>query len=147
MRLLFLGSIALVAARFFPEHRGISEHQLLNAICQVESGGREDCADGDGGRSIGPFQISQSYWEDAVESDPGLRGSWNDCRKRAYAERVVRAYMRRYVPGAWQRLDAAVISRTHNGGPTGARNPATLAYWRKVEKALQQVPFPASRPQ
>ena len=136
MRFLFLGPIALVAARFLPEHPGISERQLLDAICQVESRGREDCADGDGGRSIGPFQISRSYWRDAVEFEPSLGGSFDDCRKRDYAERVVRTYMRRYVPGAWERLDAPVISRTHNGGPIGAQKPATVSYWRKVQRAL-----------
>ncbi len=76
MRFLFLGPIALVAARFLPEHPGISERQLLDAICQVESRGREDCADGDGGRSIGPFQISRSYWRDAVEFELITRRGW-----------------------------------------------------------------------
>jgi len=30
------------------------------------------------------------------------------------------------------------LARTHKGGAKGARDPATLAYWRKVQKEMAQ---------
>ena len=38
---------------------------------------------------------------------------------------------------AWNRLDAQVIARTHNGGPAGARKSATVPYWFKVRETLK----------
>tara|TARA_R100000808_G_scaffold20650_1_gene44614 strand:- start:3973 stop:4413 length:441 start_codon:yes stop_codon:yes gene_type:complete len=135
---VILGVLALAApATAGPEGR-YSERQILDAIRQVESGGRDDCPDGDGGRSIGPYQVQRAYWEDATSFDPSLGGTYQDCRKRGYAEKVIRAYMRRYVSAAWTRLDAERIARTHNGGPRGASKTSTIAYWKKVQAELQK---------
>lgn len=109
---------------------------ILEAIRMVESGGRERPPDGDGGAAIGPFQIHRGYWQDALAKDPALDGDYQDCRDRAYAERVVDAYMRRWVPQAWQDGHAETIARVHNGGPEGASKKATLGYWRKVRAQL-----------
>jgi len=98
-----------------------------------------NCPDGDDGRSIGPFQICFDYWADAVQFDPSIGGTYDACRGRAYAERVVRAYMRRYVPRAWEARDAEVIARTHNGGPRGAQREFTRPYWEKVRKELYRI--------
>jgi len=114
----------------------LTHRQILDSIRMVESGGRDDCPDGDSGRSIGPFQIWSSYWKDAVSFDRSIGGKYQDCRNRTYSEKVVRAYMNRYVPRAWKTLDAEVIARTHNGGPRGARNDSTLKYWKKVRRVL-----------
>ena len=115
---------------------------VLDAIRLVESSGRDDCRDGDGGLAIGPFQIHRVYWLDAVQAEPALGPAaghdYQDCRDRRYAERVVAAYMQRYVPSAWLRGDAEVIARTHNGGPRGAQKNATDGYWRRVERALKR---------
>lgn len=115
--------------------------RILDAVRMVESGGNDRCADGDGGLAIGPYQIHRRYWEDAVAFEPDLgpaRGfAYDDCRRRDYAERVIGAYMRRYVPEAWERGDAEVIARTHNGGPQGARRDATLGYWERVRRRLR----------
>src|SRR5690606_21438428 len=93
--------------------------RLLDAIRMVESSDRPDPPDGDGGLAIGPYQIHRVYWLDAVEAEPSLGGRYEDCRRRGYAERVIAAYMRRYVPEAWEAADAEVVARTHNGGPQG----------------------------
>ena len=77
---------------------------------------------------------------------PSLGGTYEDCRDRAYAESVVRAYMTRYVPEAWRDSDAEVIARTHNGGPRGARKSATLDYWRRVEEELRRWDERAAEP-
>ena len=39
--------------------------EIIAALRMVESSGRDDPPDGDGGRSIGPYQIQRSYWQDA----------------------------------------------------------------------------------
>lgn len=113
-----------------------ARRQVLDAIRMVESSDRPNPPDGDGGLAIGPYQIHRVYWLDAVEAEPALGGRYEDCRRRAYAERVIAAYMRRYVPDAWQRARAEVIARTHNGGPQGSRRDATLRYWHKVRDVL-----------
>jgi hypothetical protein len=47
------------------------------------------------------------------------------------------AYWRRYAAAALAAGDLATLARVHNGGPGGARNPATLAYWRRVRAAME----------
>jgi hypothetical protein len=115
---------------------GPTRGEILRAICEVESRSRDDCPDGDGGRAIGPFQIHRRYWLDAVESDPSIGGRYEDCRDRAYAEKVVTAFLKRHAPEAWLAADAEALARTHNGGPKGASKAATAPYWRKVRKIL-----------
>ena len=106
---------------------------LLDAIRQVESGGN-DRAVGDSGRAIGPYQIWKSYWIDAVEYDPSLRADgYESCYDPEYARRVVIACMSRYGQGK----TAKDLARIHNGGPRGYKKSATLAYWSKVESALE----------
>lgn len=119
--------------------------RILEALQIVESGGlnRPTYPDGDRGRSIGPLQIGRLYWRDAVGFDPSLGGRYEDCRAVGYARRVVRAYMRRYVPEAWATADAEVIARTHNGGPRGPSKRSTLRYWEKFSRVLAS---PAVRP-
>ncbi len=118
-----------------------AQRRVLDAIRAIESGGQERPPDGQGGRHIGPFQISLAYWTDAAGGDASLRnGRYSDCRDRSYAERVVAAYMRRYCLRAWERGDAEVIARTHAGGPRGADRRSTLAYWARVRAILEAGP-------
>ncbi len=109
--------------------------EILEAIWMTETSGRLRPPDGDGGRAIGPFQIHKIYWIDSAQP-----GEYQDCRRRAYAERVVEAYMLRYVPEAWMAGDAEIIARTHNGGPRGRFKRATDRYWERVSKWLQKLP-------
>jgi len=110
--------------------------QILAAIRFVESSDRDDAPDGDGGKAIGVYQIHEVYWQDAVRAEPQLRGRYQDCRQRSYAERVVTAYMKKWAPAAWAAGDAETIARVHNGGPEGAKRDATQRYWEKVRAAL-----------
>lgn len=118
------------------ERRCWPQGEILDAIRTVESGNRDDVPDGDDGRAIGPYQIHEVYWRDAVAAEPSLGGNYQDCRQRDYAERVVAAYMRRWAPEAWDRGDAEVIARIHNGGPRGAALAATVGYWQRVRTRL-----------
>ena len=130
----------IFALAFAPTAYALTESEtvrLLAALKQVESGG--DCAavgDWDCGTptAIGCFQIHYVYWADAVEYDKTIGGEWNDCFNEAYAERVVRAYMKRYATKDATMKDMA---RIHNGGPRGHKKWATCVYWEKVLKVLK----------
>lgn len=116
--------------------RSWPREDVLAAIRFVESSDRDDVPDGDGGKAIGPYQIWFAYWQDAIAAEPSLGGDYQDCRRRDYAERVIGAYMRRWVPDAWEAGDAEILARVHNGGPRGMHNEKTLAYWEKVRRRL-----------
>lgn len=118
------------------ERRCWPREQILAAIRFVESSNRADVPDGDGGKAIGPYQIWFVYWQDAIAAEPSLGGTYQDCRDREYAERVIGAYMRRWVPDAWRAGEAEVLARVHNGGPRGPQNPKTDGYWRRVRGQL-----------
>ena len=113
-------------------------YSLLDAIRMVESGGNDNCEDGDGGRAIGPFQIHRGYWIDSR-----IPGDYEDCRDRDYSERVVTAYMKRWCPEAWQSRSprsVEIIARIHNGGPRGHLKKSTEPYARKVLHILALKP-------
>jgi hypothetical protein len=122
----------IVAAAFVAATANAQSDRLLDAIEQVESGGRTNVV-GDNGKAIGPFQIHRVYWQDAIEYDPSIGGSYSDCRDPHYARKVVRAYMSRYAPKG---ASDEVFARIHNGGPKGHRKAATEKYWVKVRKRL-----------
>lgn len=128
--LLLIGSPAEASRKIWPRR------DILDAIRFVESSGRDNPPDGDGGRAIGPYQIHRVYWLDATQFDAKLGGTYQDCRKRPYAEQVIDAYMRRYARAPWARGEAEIIARIHNGGPQGAKKRATLPYWQRVKRRL-----------
>lgn len=97
---------------------------FFNALHMIESSGRENPPDGDGGKAIGPYQIWEAYWKDAVEFDKSLTANgetYQSCRDKAYAKRVVIAYMNRYCNE--RRLGRVPtvkdMAACHNGGPNG----------------------------
>jgi hypothetical protein len=104
--------------------------------CVEADGKRHQVNQGDGGRAIGPLQIHQSYWKDALQANPSIGGSYADCEKWDYSVRVMRAYLTRYAPNSMAKKDWAVLARIHNGGPTGYKEKATKKYWEKVKKAM-----------
>ena len=111
---------------------------VLAAIRIVESNDDPNAV-GDGGDSIGCYQIQKCYWLDAKEFSD-LDGTYLDCYNRGYADRTVRCYMDRYATE--RRLGREVtqedIARIHNGGPNGYKKKATLKYWEKVKKELNR---------
>lgn len=143
MRLACLAALVALGThcwldRRIPVYAPIAD--ILHAIRMVESHDRPDVPDGDGGRAIGPYQVHEVYWRDALAQDPTLGGTYEDCRDRAYAERIIRAYMLRYAPEAWASGDAEIIARTHNGGPSGPDKASTAAYWERVRAVLRPQP-------
>jgi len=111
---------------------------LFDALWDVESSKRLNPPDGDGSRAIGPYQIWRIYWQSAIEFAPELGGTYEDCREKGYAEWIILAHWLRFCPAALERYDFETLARTHKGGAKGARDPATLAYWRKVQARLDK---------
>ena len=136
-------ALLLIAAHAMPQALKVAdldamrvEHRaFLDALAQVESGGKDDAV-GDNGKAIGRMQIWEIYHTDAVAHAPAIGGEYADCKGKAYAERIVMAYLHRYGKQALKGKDYEKLARIHNGGPRGHTKRATVKYWRKVEKAL-----------
>lgn len=102
----------------------------------MESGGETDPlnAVGDSGTSLGPYQITRGYYDDAVQQNPSLLDddrSYSNVRgegSEVYSEMVIQAYMDRYANE--NRLGRPAtdedIARIHNGGPNGYN---VTAHW------------------
>lgn len=125
-KLLFLAIASLATANAAPPEA------FWRALHHVETSGRLGPIKGDDGAAFGPLQIHRAYWQDS-----GVPGQYSDCADLTYSRRVVTAYLRRYARDAWDRADAMALARVHNGGPSGAKKRATLAYGRKVLNAMK----------
>lgn len=102
------------------------------AIHQVETSGKGIGTIGDNGKAYGPLQIHAGCFEDS-----NVLGEWKDCLKNLeLSKKVLRAYIKRYLPKNGTMLDAA---RIWNGGPKGHTKKATLEYSKKFEKRLKEV--------
>ena len=108
-------------------------NRLLPALAWVESK-NDPNAIGDGGAAIGIYQIHRVYWQDAVDFDKSLGGSYKDCFNPEYAKRVVRAYLKRY---GSTNATVEQLARIHNGGPKGYTKRATIKYWKKIQKEMK----------
>ena len=129
----------IVLSLFTTTAHAITEKELndvLAAIRVVESNNNPNAV-GDNGNAIGIYQIWKPYWKDATERS-GIDGKYLDCYNVDYADRIVRAYMKRYATE--RRLGRKVtqedIARIHNGGPNGYKKESTEKYWSKVKKIL-----------
>lgn len=114
-----------------------TKSDLLDAICQVESGCDSDAV-GDGGDSIGAYQIQYAYWFDAVQFDPSIGGVYKDVLNKDYSRKVIFAYWDRYATKKRLGHEPTLedLARIHNGGPNGCKKNATVIYWVKVDKVL-----------
>ena len=122
-------------------HAGVQtwpRRQVLDAIRWVESRDRPDAEVRVERGCVAPVDLVDLVRADreAVVAVGDLGGTYQDCRRRGYAERVVDAYMRRHAPEAWAAGDGQRIARVHNGGPRGHEKEATVGYWRRVRSRL-----------
>ena len=104
---------------------------LISALISVESS-NNDLAIGDQGRAIGCLQIHRSVVLD-VNRITGSHYRHQDMTNRAAARAVCQAYLTHYGRGA----TTEQLARRWNGGPTGDRKQATVAYWAKVKKEIK----------
>lgn len=110
--------------------------RFLDAVRQVETGGMLNDgrgAVGDGGDAIGPYQIHRAYFIDAVAYDKSLSThKYEEClNNKELSERVVKAYIKRYLPKDHSEASAARIC---NGGPQGFKRTSTIGYLKKFLK-------------
>eukprot|EP00899_Mesostigma_viride_P022012 jgi/Mesvir1/2996/Mv06892-RA.1 len=112
---------------------------LLKALRFVESSNRpeNEIPDGDMGSSIGPFQVSEAYHQDAWRMPAPCLELYAKCRTYAHAEATVMSYWMKYCPDAMAAADFEKLAKTHNGGPNGMDRESTLYYWGKVNSYLQ----------
>jgi hypothetical protein len=106
-------------------------NSLISALMIVESS-NNDLAIGDQGRAIGCLQIHKAVVLD-VNRITGSHYRWESMTNRVQARAVCEAYLRHYGRGA----TTEQLARRWNGGPTGDRKTATVAYWAKVKKAIK----------
>jgi hypothetical protein len=108
--------------------------RTLDAIMQVESGGR-DHAVGDSGKALGAYQIHREYWTDGTRL-LGVRWPYSDAVDRTRARAVARAYITYYTRLGRHRACPETWARIHNGGPQGTLHKSTVKYWVKVKAVL-----------
>lgn len=104
---------------------------FFRALHEVETSGRHGPILGDNGAALGPLQIHRACWQDAK-----VPGRYEQVVDFAYASKVASAYLKRHAPQAWARGDVVTLARVWNGGPSGHRKTATLAYAARVQKAM-----------
>jgi hypothetical protein len=108
---------------------------LFDAIIMVESSGGKNVV-GDDGKSLGPYQIQYNYWYDAVEFNSEFDGTkYEDVFDKEYSERIMLSYWKRYSP---KHSTFEILSRIHNGGPSGYKRKSTHIYWKKVNHFIKR---------
>ena len=138
LRHIILAFIAIIVPPGFGwQAEELAYDDFFYALAQVESNHNDDAV-GDGGNAIGRYQVWRVYWIDATEFS-GIGGKYEDVKDKAYAERIIEAYMQRYARKAWAAKDWETVARIHNGGPRGHKKKATEKYWQKVKAVLDTL--------
>jgi hypothetical protein len=104
---------------------------LIAAMIMVESSGN-NLARGDGGRSLGPLQITRDAVRD-VNRVYGTQYRWKQMTNRVTAVDVCIKYVRIYRKNP----TPEEFVRIHNGGPSGPSKQSTIAHWNKVKKEMK----------
>jgi hypothetical protein len=111
--------------------------QFVAAVHQVETTGRTGFILGDSRRSLGPLQISEAAWHDALSFDPSIGGKYSDCKNLKYATRIMNAYLNRHMPEAVKRGNWEACARLWNSGPAWhTKAQITNEYWAQVRRQL-----------
>ena len=113
-----------------PHHFRITIDDVFAVIRQVETGGHPNPYGAVGAAGeLGPFQITEPYFRDAIEQDPSLYGvDFEGVRDDGFAKMIMLNYWDRYASTPWL---AEELCRLHNGGPSMR---GTDAYWAKCEE-------------
>lgn len=116
------------------------DNALLDAIEFVESNANS-FAVGDGGKSIGSFQITKEYVDD-VNRIYNKRYTHNDRYDRRKSRQMTILYLlhygRLYERRTNKEATYEVLSRIHNGGPNGMYKDSTIPYWVKVRNRIRE---------
>lgn len=136
---MFKAVIALFALLLAVEGIAQVPSKLLDAIAVVESGNKADAV-GDGGKSVGAYQIGKLYVDD-VNAIYGTDYKYSDRTDPKLSREITLKYLTHYgkvyTRKTKKQPTAEVYARIHNGGPNGWKKPATIKYWRKVQNVLR----------
>ena len=114
-----------------------SFEDFVSAIHHVETTGRTGAIYGDGRRSLGPLQISQAAWKDAIRFDPSIGGRYSDCKNLEYSTKIMRAYLMAHDSIAFKTGDWQTCARLWNSGPSWYKKAhLTNRYWAAVRTTL-----------
>ena len=112
--------------------------KLLDAIAVVESDNKVD-AIGDGGKSVGAYQIGRLYIDD-VNAIYGTNYKYSDRTNPKLSREITIKYLTHYgkiyTRKTKKQPTAEVYARIHNGGPNGWKKKSTIKYWRKINNVL-----------
>ena len=84
---------------------------------------------------LGPLQITEDAWKDAIEFRPEIGGVYADCADLTYSILIFRAYMDRWAFGESNEVKA----RRWNGGPKGDTKESTKPYWEKCQSVPKKL--------
>ena len=103
---------------------------LIQRLWIIESGGRLDPPDGDGGLAVGPLQLHKCVIDD-VNRYWRTNFSYADRRDLHKSKQIARLYVTMWLDIHKQEIAA----RIYNGGPRGWQKKTTDEYWQKIRKA------------
>jgi hypothetical protein len=126
--------IVLLLSLLTVNHVPADLERVLDAIALVESNGNPNAV-GDGGHSLGCFQISRAYWQDGTRF-LGVHWAYSQARDPAKARRVVRAYLLHFEPNG----NLETWGRLHNSGPNWRKKMRlTDDYWQRLRAELERT--------
>jgi hypothetical protein len=113
---------------------------LVDAIIQVESGGKKDAV-GDKGKAKGILQI----WDVVIQDVNRVYGTnykhddaFDPVKSKDIFDKYTTFWAKQYQKKTGKKATDEVIARIWNGGPKGWKNPNTLGYWNKVKKEMEK---------
>jgi len=116
--------------------------RLIDALIQVESGGKADAV-GDNGKALGILQIHDAVIQD-VNRVSTYRFVHADALNPSAAKQICANYLRYWGKQCEKSLGRPAnyeeLARIWNGGPNGYLKDATLGYWKKVCLTLASLP-------
>jgi hypothetical protein len=124
-------SLCLEAATWRPDER------LLDALCQVESSGGRFVS-GDGGRSLGHFQMQKASWADVLDWRKKQNLPTHDYQTHVFDSRISRLYAADYLTILHTRLKSQ-YNREPTAGELYAAYNMGLTGFRKCNYDLAQV--------
>jgi hypothetical protein len=130
--LLCLCGTALAHANAWTPH-----DRLLNAVCQIESSGGRFTY-GDGGSSLGHYQIQKGAWKDVVAWRKKQNLPTHDYQKNVYDPQISRMYAANYLTLLYGRLKAHYKREPTPGELYAAYNMGMTSF-RKCNFDLNQV--------
>ena len=127
----FTGKAGEVMGRAITRPPAVSDwlDKLITKIYVVESGGRLNPPDGDGGRAVGALQLHKCVIDD-VNFYYGQNFTYTDRHDLNKAKQIAKLYIAMWM----HKQREEIAARIFNGGPRGWQKKSTDKYWQKIQK-------------